>query len=120
MSRGLKPKGGDQRSDSCYGEYARKVKVEEGGIVRLSGDFLLDHEDEILNLIKHEGRLAKEKNPAHRVSRIEKANGGIVAETTDHNLALHLGKALCRAYHGEHTYRFLKDEKFVEVVWKRD
>lgn len=94
--------------------------IEEGGVIKLSGKFLLDHGDEIINLIKHEGNLAEQKNPGHKVNKIEKVNGGIVAEITDHNLALHIGKALVHAYRGEHEYKFLKGEKFVEVHWKRD
>jgi|GEM_PF-896092 len=121
MSKGAKPKGRNiMRTKARYDEYARKIKVEEGGSIRISGGFLLDHENEIVNLVKHEGRLAEQKNPSHRVSGIEKADGGLLVRTTDHNLALHIGKSLCRAYKGEHSYRFLKSEKFVEVNWRRD
>ena len=97
-----------------------KNKVEQGGIIKISGNFLLDHEDELVNLIKHEGQLAEQKNPDHKVVKIEKVNGGIVAEISDHNLALHIGKCLTHAYKGEHSYKFLKGEKFVEVDWRRD
>ena len=103
-----------------YEDFQKPKAIEEGGLLRLSGHFLLDHEEELVNLIKHEGRLAEQKNPQHKVKKIEKVNGGIVAEVTDHNLALHIGKALVHAYKGEHTYKFLKGEKFVEVDWKRD
>jgi len=95
-------------------------KVEEGGIIKIYGAFLLDHEQDILNLVKHEGKLAEERNPAAKVAKIAKANGGFEVTTTDHNLALKIGKALSHAYKGEHTYKFLKEEKFVEVVWQRD
>lgn len=97
-----------------------KNKEEQGGVITLTGAFLLDHHDEVVNLINHEGRIAEEKNPLHRVSRIDRANGGIVVETTDHNLALRIGKALSHAYKGAHTYKFPKGEKFVEVDWRRD
>jgi hypothetical protein len=120
MSRGAKQKGKGTRYNVNYQEYERKIKPEEGGVIRISGKFLLDHEDEIINLIKHEGRLAEQRNPLHRVNKIEKADGGIIAEVSDHNLALHIGKALEHAYKGKHTYKFLREEKFVEVDWKRD
>lgn len=86
----------------------------------MSGSFLSDHRDEIVNLINHEGRLAEEKNPEHRVAKIDRANGGMIVETTDHNLALKIGKALTHAYKGEHEYKFSKGEKFVEVKWRRE
>ncbi|OGC03662.1 hypothetical protein A2276_07335 [candidate division WOR-1 bacterium RIFOXYA12_FULL_43_27] len=103
-----------------YEGFRDHKQLEQGGRIELSGTFLVDHKEEIVNLINHEGRLAEEKNPSHRVSTIEKANGGIVVETTDHNLALKIGKALSHAYKGEHEYKFSKGEKFVEVKWRRD
>jgi len=103
-----------------YEDFMEPKKLEEGGLIRLSGKFLLDHEEEIVNLIKHEGRIAEQRDPAHRVKNIEKKNGGIVAEITDHNLALHIGKALTHAYKGEHEFKFLKGEKYVEVDWRRE
>ncbi|MFH1386745.1 MAG: hypothetical protein ABIH50_03665 [bacterium] len=93
---------------------------EKGGIISLSGSFLLDHENEIVNLINHEGKLAEQRNPDHKVSKIEKVDGGMVAQITDHNLTMHIGKSLVNAYKGEHEYKFSKGEKFVRVNWKRD
>jgi hypothetical protein len=103
-----------------YDDFRKPKKIEEGGVIRLSGKFLLDHEDEILGLIKHQGKLAEEKNADHKILNIEKVDGGITVRLSEHNLALHIGKALTHAYKGEHTYKFLDAEKFVEVDWRRD
>jgi len=103
-----------------FEKFREHEQIEEGGIIKISGSFLLDHEEEIVNLVKHEGKLAEDKNPLHRVTKIEKANGGLVAEVSDHNLTLHIGKRLVHAYKGEHKYKFLKGEKFIEVDWRRD
>jgi hypothetical protein len=103
-----------------YEDFMKKPPIEEGGIIRISGNFLLDHEEEIVNLVKHEGSLAEKRDPGHKVNKIEKANGGLVVELSTHNLALHIGKALEHAYKGKHTYKFLKEEKYVEVDWRRD
>ncbi|MBI5399838.1 hypothetical protein HZB07_04410 [Candidatus Saganbacteria bacterium] len=103
-----------------YEGYRDQKKIEQGGIVRLCGSFLLDHEADILNLIKHEGLLAAEKNPQNKILTLAKIDGGIVAETSDHHLALRIGKALLHAYKGEHQYKFTKGEKFVEVDWQRN
>lgn len=108
------------RVERHYEGFMEPEPIEEGGVIRLFGKFLLDHEDEIVNLVKHEGNLAEQRNPKHRVNKIEKGSGGIVAETSTHNLALHIGKCLVHAYKGKHEYRFLKGEKFVEVIWRRD
>jgi len=93
---------------------------EEGGIIKISGNFLLDHENEVVNLVKHEGELAAKRNPAHKINKIEKVDGGIHVELSTHNMALHIGKQLEHAYKGKHTFKFLKDEKYVEVLWRRD
>ncbi|MFH1576654.1 MAG: hypothetical protein ABID35_03840 [Candidatus Margulisiibacteriota bacterium] len=103
-----------------YDDFRMPKKIEEGGLVKISGKFLLDHENEILGLIKHEGRLAEEKNPDHKINNIEKADGTITVALSTHNLALHIGKALSHAYKGQHAYKFLEGEKYVEVDWKRD
>ena len=106
--------------DRHYEEFMGRKPIEEGGIIRISGKFLLDHEDDVINLVKHEGKLAEQRNPDHKVKKIEKVNGGINVELSTHNLALHIGKQLEHAYKGEHTFRFLKEEKYVEVIWRRD
>jgi hypothetical protein len=103
-----------------YEAFKDPKMIEEGGIIRLSGKFLLDHEAEVLNLVRHEGKLAEERNPLHKVIGIEKADGGITATISEHNLALHIGKRLEHAYKGKHEYKFLKGEKYVEVIWSRD
>ncbi|MBI5701830.1 hypothetical protein HZC34_08340 [Candidatus Saganbacteria bacterium] len=103
-----------------YEAFRDNKTIEEGGLLRLSGAFLKDHEDEILNLVKHEGRLAEQENPSHKLMNIDKANGKIVVTTSVHNLATHIGKALSHAYKGKHTFKFLKGEKYVEVDWSRE
>lgn len=110
----------EKDKDRHYEEFMKVKPIEEGGIIKISGNFLLDHEDEVINLVKHEGKLAEQRNPDHKVNKIEKVNGGINVELSAHNLALHIGKRLEHAYKGKHTFKFLKDEKYVEVLWSRD
>jgi hypothetical protein len=101
-------------------EQWRNPEAELGGVIKISGSFILDHEEDILNLVKHEGKMAEERNSNMRLRKIEKSEGGILVETTDHNLALRIGKALHRAYKGEHSFNFREGEKFAEVFWRRD
>ncbi len=110
----------EPRGDRHYEGFQQPQKIEEGGVLRIAGAFLLDHEDEIVNLLKNEAQLAETKNPAHKINKIVKADGKLVVEVSEHNLAFHLGKALVHAYKGEHIYKFLKGEKFIEVDWRRD
>ena len=113
-------RGFDNTKARSFAEFRKPKEIEEGGIIRISGDFLLDHEEDILNLIKHESRLINERNPKARLTKIDKKDGGILAQFSDHNLAMHVGKQLHRAYKGKHSYKFLKQEKFIEVDWRRD
>ena len=101
-------------------DFMQPKKIEEGGLIKLSGAFLKDHEEEIMGLIKHEAGQAEKKNALHRISEIQKVDGGITVNVTEHNLAIHIGKALCHAYKGKREFKFLPGEKFVEVDWKRD
>lgn len=100
--------------------YRKHNKPERGGRVYLSGDFLKDHEGEILNLINHESKNAQATNPEHKVSKVEKIDGGIIVDTTEHSLAMHIGKSLTRAYKGEHKFTFHDNEKYIEVDWERN
>ena len=109
-----------QRRGRHFDDFRQPKKVEEGGVIRISGSFLLDHEEEIISLLKHQSQLAEEKNASHRLINIEKSDSGIMATFSDHNLTLHVGKMLTHAYKGKHDYKFLKGEKFVEVDWRRD
>lgn len=120
MNGRTKPPAKGKEITRHYEAFREPEHIEEGGVIHISGDFILDHEADIVNLIKHQAELAEQKNPDHRLTRINKIDGGIMAAFSNHNLALHIGKALVNAYKGEHRYKFLKGEKFVEVTWKRD
>lgn len=103
-----------------YEEFRNPNNPETGGLLFLSGAFLDGHREEIFNLIEREGRMAEERNPDHKISKIDKTDGKVVVETTDQNLAMKIGKALNHAYKGNHEYKFTKGEKSVEVRWHRD
>ncbi len=101
-------------------EQSRNPDYEAGGLIKISGKFLLDHEEDILNLIKKEGKLAKERNNNSHISDIKKDGQGILIKASDHNLAIRIGKAVHRAYKGELELKFREGEKFAEVIWRRD
>jgi NMD protein affecting ribosome stability and mRNA decay len=91
-----------------------------GGIVHLSGAFLREHKDEILNLIRNENDQAMAVNPLERIMDIEKADTGIDVLTTNEKLAQRVGRAIHKAYDGEIKYRWSEDNKLVRVSWQRD
>ena len=99
----------------------RKIRDRSpGGIVHLSGNFLREHKDDILNLIHNEGERAMMINPLERVMDIEASNAAYDVLTTNEKLAQRIGKALHRAYDGHVAYKWSEDNKLVRVSWQRD
>ena len=97
-------------------------KIAEGypeGIVTLAGDYLLEHEEEIRNILKNEEGRVKAKNPLGRIMRMEKSNGELRIETTEQKLAEHLGRVLHRAHQGELQVQWTGDHAACRVHWER-
>lgn len=92
-----------------------------GGIVTLSGGFVLEHKQEFMNLIKNEEQHARGFNPLERVMSIkENGRGSIVVSTTNEKLAQRLGRAVKKAFHGTVSYHWSHDDKLVRVDWVRE
>jgi len=91
-----------------------------GGIVQLSGAFLKEHKDDVLNLIRNEGDRAMAVNPLERIIDIEGSNTHYGVMTTNEKLAQRIGRSLHRAYDGEVTYKWSEDNKLVRVIWHRE
>ena len=90
------------------------------GIVRITGNFFLSHEDEVLNLIRNEVERAQSANPLERLVSIESSPEAIEVSTTNEKLAQRIGKALHKAYAGEIEYKWSGDTKLTRVNWHRD
>jgi NMD protein affecting ribosome stability and mRNA decay len=91
-----------------------------GGIVRLMGRFVMEHEEEIVNLLHHQNDAAMENNPLERIMDIEDSGGGLVVMTTNERLAQKIGRALHKSYAGAVEYKWSKGTKLARVNWMRD
>jgi len=91
-----------------------------GGVLRLSGSFIWDHKEEILNLIRNESGKALGVNPLERIMSMASADGEIEITTTNEKLAQKIGKALHKAYSGEISYKWGGDTKLARVNWYRE
>jgi NMD protein affecting ribosome stability and mRNA decay len=89
------------------------------GIVTFAGDYLVDHEVEILNTIKNEAEKARNKNPLARIMEIRQEGNVMTIRTTDDKLAQKLGRNIYKAHSGSLEYQWSKDNNFVRVNWKR-
>lgn len=98
----------------------KKVKDNfPGGILKLKGDFLHEHQGEIINLIKNEEKRARGFNPLERIMNIIKTKKGIEITTTNEKLAQRIGKSLRKAYRGKIEYKWSSDTKLLRAEWER-
>lgn len=97
-------------------------KIEDNypmGVVNISGDFVAEHFEDLVNLVKAEERRAAEKNPLERLMKVDKVDGGIKVETTSDALALRIGRLLNKSYKGSTDFKFRYGDKYVIVDWVR-
>jgi ferredoxin len=90
------------------------------GVVTLRGDYLAQHRDEIMALVRNEEKKAVGINPIERIIQVLEQAGEVVIETTNEKLAQRLGRAVHRACHGDVQYKWSEDNKLVRVEWRRD
>lgn len=92
-----------------------------GGVLKITGTFVPDHKDEILNLVRNESAKAMGLNQLHRVMSLEWSREGDLEITTTHDkLAERIGRALHKAYSGVVEYQWSGESKMARVNWHRD
>ena len=90
------------------------------GVLRLTGTFLTNHREEILNLIRNETRKADAVNPLERIMSIHSTDGEVEITTTNEKLAQRIGRAVHKAYSGIVEYKWSGDDKLARVNWHRE
>lgn len=91
-----------------------------GGIVTLKGAYVVNHKQELMNLIRNEEARARGFNPLERVISLrQNGSGTLVISTTNEKLAQRLGRAVQKAFHGDVAYHWSHDNKLVRVDWER-
>lgn len=99
----------------------RKIKdhyVE--GYLTLSGEFLVEHKDEIVTLLEKEAARVGNRSCDDRIIQMApEKDDKLVVETTTEKLARHLGRAIYKAYKGELSFRWSDPNLFVRVYWSR-
>lgn len=89
------------------------------GILTVAGEFLHDHRDEILGLIKNLEARRIADHPLQRIMNASDDSEGMRVETTDIHLCRALGDALHAAYGGELSYHYEKEGSQLRVHWQR-
>lgn len=89
------------------------------GVAIFSGDYLVMHENEILNTIRNVEEKARAKNPLARIMELRQEGKVLTVFTTDDKLAEKLGRDIFKAHSGDLEFQWSKDEGFVRVNWRR-
>lgn len=98
---------------------------EEGicdGVLHLSGDFFINHKQEILNTIHNVAKMAEEHDPLNIIESMEEVEAGkVTVYTIKNQLAVRMGKKIDESFKGgELKIHWTKDDKPVEVWWHKD
>jgi len=92
----------------------------EGGVVILKGNFLSEHKDEILNLIKNTEEEEMAYRPLERIITIKDNGDEITITTTYEHLARRIGEAVHKAYKGNLELKYTEERKYIRVLWERN
>ncbi len=87
--------------------------------LELRGDFLAEHRDEIMNLIRNLEAREKAEHPLKRLMAITESKDGVSVTFTDAHLARGAGEAIHDAYEGELDYEYTKEDTMLRVSWTR-
>jgi hypothetical protein len=90
------------------------------GQLALTGQFVTQHLDDILRIVRHQEGIEKAEHPLNRIMNIEDTMGAIVVTTTEIHLLRRIGEALKRAFDGELKSNYDKDGYFLRATWHRD
>lgn len=85
----------------------------------IRGEFLHDHDEEVMHLIgNYEAREQKE-HPMKRIIGREQNDDELVLTFSDAHLARGIGEALQRSYQGQLDYQYTKGDIMLRVTWTR-
>lgn len=89
------------------------------GYVTLSGQFLLDHREELLALAHNVEAREKAEHPLKRIMDTRQQDETVLITTTDMHLARSIGDGLQHAYQGELEYEYTEEQNILRVRWRR-
>jgi NMD protein affecting ribosome stability and mRNA decay len=90
------------------------------GFLTLSGDFLAEHREEIMQLIRNKVDEQKAHHPMKRLMDIrESPEGETVVTFTDVHLPRGVGEAIQSAYEGELEIKYTAEAGIVRATWHR-
>ena len=89
------------------------------GVVTISGEFLADHQQEILGLVHNIEAREKSGHPLQRIMNLTQDDGSITILVTDFHLTRAIVEALKNAYQGEAEEQFVDKDGVMRASWSR-
>lgn len=115
------PRKGDALREPHLCSACRRIRDRfPAGEVIVSGQYLNDHKDEVINLIHNVIKEEGNRSPLKRVIDISEEDGVLSVRLTDDHLARHIGDALHKACKGDLDVKYSEGERFVRLYWHRD
>jgi len=97
----------------------REIDRLPSGLLYLSGTYLDQHREEILNIASNQSQSAAQQRPLQRIMWIEKGTDNTEIATTDSHLATRIGKAIEAACKGSLVIKHAHETQLVRVYWER-
>jgi hypothetical protein len=89
------------------------------GYIEVGGPFFKDRRADIISLIIFFGEKDKGEHPLEIIISTEEESDRVLITTTGIHVARRIGEALSRAYKGDLSFRYAKDDDVIRVCWKR-
>lgn len=114
-----RPAAGQPETITCPA-CRRIADNDAAGNVALSGGFVRNHREELLNLIRNTEDAERREHALERLIGISEEEGKMMVATTGPHLANRIGHALEAAYDGAVKYTYTDNETHLDVTWQRD
>jgi len=88
------------------------------GYIQLKGEFLAEHKDEILNLVRNVSSREQSRHPLERLMEITDTSESVIVKTTGIHAARRIGTVIHDAYKGKIDYNY-DGENYVRINWSR-
>jgi len=106
------------RETLCPGCQRAREGLPEG-VVSLTGEYLAEHEAELLSTIWTHAKAANRKDPTQRIIDALRDGERLEIWTTTPRLAQKLGRALSDAYKGSLKHNFSRGDRLLRIEWRR-
>lgn len=89
------------------------------GFLTLSGPFLVEHYESVVNTLENEAVQETREHPLNRIMERRREGEDLVITTTDIHLPRRVGEALQNAYKGKLDFHYNKEDQILRARWER-